>query len=314
MMKARFRKYRPEDFLRVRDMFVNTGQISEKPINLDFVWWTYTRYFVAPYLGTGVMQIPSPEDSEKAIRFWESVVGIWENDDGIVGVVSPADHPRLGEAAVQRHPRYDFLLGEMLSYAEETLTDPRTKSLRIFHVYAHDEPFLRLVQQRGYQKGEYTEWDTEFDVKKLPEPRLPAGYSLRSMAHPESDLGMRCKVFGMAFNHPDPEDWPTVFSYEELQRAPDYRKDLDLYIVGPGGEYAACCIVWYDGHNPMGRLEPVGTHPAFRGMGLGREVVMEGIRRAAALGALKVAGGDGRFYEAIGFQKTYASHTWTKGF
>jgi len=65
---------------------------------------------------------------------------------------------------------------------------------------------------------------------------------------------------------------------------------------------------------PHGRLEPVGSHPDFRGMGLGREVVMEGIRRAAALGALKVAGGDVRFYEAIGFQKTYASHTWTKGF
>ena len=151
-MKARFRKYRPEDFLRVRDMFVNTGQISEKPINLDFVW---------------------------------------------------------------------------------------------------------------------------------------------------------C---------PDPEDWPTIFSYVELQRAPDYRKDLDLYIVGPDGEYVACCTVWYDRHTPMGRLEPVGSHPAFRGMGLGREVVMEGARRAAALGALKVAGGDVGFYEAIGFRKTYASHTWTKGF
>jgi predicted N-acetyltransferase YhbS len=59
----------------------------------------------------------------------------------------------------------------------------------------------------------------------------------------------------------------------------------------------------------------VGTHPDHRGLGLGREVVLEGIRRAAALGAAKVCVGSGQpFYEAIGFQKKYISYRWTKRF
>jgi predicted N-acetyltransferase YhbS len=59
----------------------------------------------------------------------------------------------------------------------------------------------------------------------------------------------------------------------------------------------------------------VGTHPDFRGLGLGREVVLEGIRRAAALGADKVwVGSDQRFYEEIGFQKKCKSYRWTKKF
>jgi predicted N-acetyltransferase YhbS len=126
---------------------------------------------------------------------------------------------------------------------------------------------------------------------------------------------LKREIFGRAFNHPDPAEWPSAFSYEELQKAPDYRRDLDLYIVGPDGKYVACCIAWYDSYNRMGILEPVGTHPAFRGLGLGREVVLEGIRRAANLGADKVWVGSGqRFYEAIGFQKTCVSYRWTKKF
>ena len=116
-------------------------------------------------------------------------------------------------------------------------------------------------------------------------------------------------------SHTDPSEWPSAFSYEELQKAPDYHKDQDLYIVGPDGKYVSCCIVWYDGKNKMGILEPVGTHPDFRRKGFGREVVMEGIRRAAAFGAEKVCVGSGQqFYEAIGFQKKYVSYAWTRQF
>jgi len=80
-------------------------------------------------------------------------------------------------------------------------------------------------------------------------------------------------------------------------------------------EYVSCCILWYDEKNKMGVLEPVGAHPDFRRKGLGREVVMEGTRRAAALGAERVWVGSGqRFCEAIGFERKYVSYTWTKQF
>ena len=55
--------------------------------------------------------------------------------------------------------------------------------------------------------------------------------------------------------------------------------------MGKRNEYVSCCIVWYDEKNRMGILEPVGAHPDFRRKEFGREVVMAGIRRAAALGA-----------------------------
>jgi len=60
--------------------------------------------------------------------------------------------------------------------------------------------------------------------------------------------------------------------------------------VAPDDRFASCCIVWYDEMNRTGTLEPVATHPDFRRMGLGGEVVLEAVRRAAALGAEKVYG------------------------
>ena len=120
---------------------------------------------------------------------------------------------------------------------------------------------------------------------------------------------------GLGFDHPDPSEWTTVSEYEQVQKAPDYREDLDLYVKGPDGEYVSCCIVWYDEHNRMGVFEPVCTHASFRRRGFGRAVVMEGIRRVAPLGAEKVQVGSGqRFYEAIGFQREYISYGWTKKF
>jgi predicted N-acetyltransferase YhbS/RimJ/RimL family protein N-acetyltransferase len=317
-MKAKLRKYKPkQDFTRIRDFLVKTYPLFDRLLNWRIERWNYARYFVAPFLGNYGQKEPQIDDSLKAIRFWEDTIGVWESDDNeIVGVVNmeypDPGHPGFGEAFLQRHPKYTFLLDEMLDYAEATLVNRRTNMLFIY-VYDYDKQLEELVQKRGYRiDQERVRYDSEFIVGDLPEKSLPEGYLLKSMAQ-ESNIEFKRELFGRSFNHTDPAEWPSAFSYEELQRAPDYRKDLDLHIVDPNGRYAAGCIAWYDGYNRMGILEPVGTHPDFRRLGLGKEVVLEGIRRLARLGANKVWVGSGqRFYEAIGFEKTCASYRWTR--
>jgi predicted N-acetyltransferase YhbS len=224
------------------------------------------------------------------------------------------EYPWLGDVFFQQHPRYTHLLAEMLDYAEACLTDKDKGTLTI-HIYEHDAPLTQLAERRGYQKiAEWREDDSEYVIGQLPALNLPRGFVLKSMAD-ERNVELRREVFGRSFNHTDPAEWPSAFAYEELQRAPDYREDLDLYIVAPDGQYVSCCIVWYDAHNRLGILEPVGTIPDYRRLGLAREVVMEGIRRAAALGATKVSVGSGQeFYEAVGFYKKYATYVWKKQF
>lgn len=314
-MKATYRKYNPErDFLRVRDLLVQTYPLFGTLSNWRLERWNYARYFIASMLGD-----PNPVQSAENIRLWEESIGVWESDaDGIVGVVhseysDPNIEKLLGEVFFQRHPGHDFLLDEMLDYAEATFA--YDNKLR-FAVYDEDTPLQAVAQKRGYQKN--VEWvgdDSVFTITDdLLEPKLPDGFALQSMAD-DNNLALRAKAFGLGFNHPDPKDWPSVATYAELQKAPNYRKDLDLCVVSPDGEYVSFCNVWYDAKNQVGILEPVGTHPDYRLRGLGRVVIAEGIRRVAALGATEVWVGSGMgFYLAIGFEKRFTSYTWQKAF
>lgn len=203
----------------------------------------------------------------------------------------------------------------MLAYAEEHLCNHEKKELFV-PVYDYDATLFELLQDRGYQKqADYTLWDSVFTVKgEIPASTLPVGYVLQSMVD-ENDLERRRKAFGLAFNHPEPKDWPSLVSYHGLQQAPDYRPELDVYVVAPDGEFAAFCIVWWDDQNRIASLEPVGTVPAYRRKGLARAAVLEAIRRVVALGVERVfVGSDQEFYKALGFKLTTSAHHWLKRF
>jgi predicted N-acetyltransferase YhbS len=304
--------------MRIRDFLVDTYTALDAPVNWGIERWNYARYFVAPMLGAYGTDTGSQEGSIQAIRTWEDLAGVWENEGGeIVGVATiehPVTwHPGYGEIFVQRHPKYLHLLDEMLAYGEETFVHPEKKRVYIF-VYEDDATLKGAVEQRGYVRNtEISASHLEYVIDDLPEPNLPTGFSVHTMAE-ENDIDKRREIFGRSFNHEDPEDWPSAFSYRELQKAPDYRKECDLYIVAPDGTYVACCIVWYDEVNRVGHIEPLGTHPDYRRQGLAREILLEGLRRLKRLGATRtpMTGGFDPFYEAIGFRKLRICYPWVK--
>jgi predicted N-acetyltransferase YhbS len=312
-MPVTLRLYQPaSDFSPIREMLVDAYPAFDQLSNWSLVRWNTARYFVAPLYYGRHLRSTTTEHSRRGIYIWESRIGVWENGGEVVGVAL-SEYPWDGEAFLLRRPGYAFLLDEMLRYAEETFTDPTTHTLRV-HIYDADDSLQAAAQRRGYQRDEaHPEWDTVLNVRDIPAPRLPPSYTIRSMAD-DNDIARRCEVMGRAFNHTDPAEWATEFTYRELQKAPDYRPDQDLYVVSPEGQWVSLCTVWYDECNRMGMLEPVGTHPDFRRRGLGREVVMEAARRVKARGAERVwVGADQPFYLAIGFQRVCVSYCWVKG-
>ena len=314
-MEVSMHKYNHgQDFLPVRDFLADTYALLDKPVNWRIERWNYARYHVIPMIGVPSTDPVPPEASRKAISAWEELTRVWKDDEDKVLAVMAFEHPWPGDLFLLRHPQHDYLLDEMFAYAEENLVHPEKNTLRI-HIYEHDQPLTARAQTRGYQRAEWFEEDTEYLIgEELPEVILPEGYAIQTMAD-ENDLERRRKALGLGFNHEDPIEWASLFSYQEWQRAPDYRKDQDLYVVAPDGEYASSCVLWWDERNRMGILEPVATVPEHRRKGLGRAVVYEAIRKAAALGAEKVVVGAGlEFYLAIGFQKKYRSWTWVKEF
>ncbi len=334
--EIRLRKYEPSDFLRVRDFLAENYLKFPEPVNWDMVRWNYSRYFIAPMIGAwGIGEVDEKipdatgKRSMESIRFWESSIGVWKTEDGeIAGVVCPEEyapwHNAFGRAYLQRCPDCDHLLPEMLEYAERTFRGTRntrntrntpdspdtldTRNTRIY-VAEHDMALNEAAEARGFVRDEEPCIDyMEYDLADIPETTLPPGYRFVSMAE-NNDIEKRRKVFGLSFWHPDPNDWPTAYSYEEFQKAPDYRKELDLVIERPDGEWVACTVAWFDEYNGVGTLEHVGAVQ----LGMGREVVLEGLRRLRDLGARTAhMDSDLRFYKKAGFKKRFSIYRWVK--
>ena len=316
------RAYDPTgDFELIRDFLVDTFALHQGPFNWLIDRWNFCRYFVLPlhtfynvrYFGVPTHTTASHRDE---LPLWEETIGVWEDGQGnIVGVVN-SENEEPGEAWVQIHPGYTFLYDEMVTYIEEHLAD-RVGSVGYVKLYVNtDSELEQVARARGYRN---LGWETaflEYVIEDTPAPLLPEGFSIKSV-YDEDDVEKRRLVRALSFG-PNycPSHWLPTSVLEEMQRAPDYRRDLDLFVVAPNGDYVSFCTIWLDERNRYGRFEPVGTHTEFQGWGLGRAMLMEGFRRMAQVGATRSfmdAGNE--FYRKVGFRETSRSYgRWIKYF
>jgi mycothiol synthase len=250
---------------------------------------------------------------------------LWEDAQGrIAALLTPEG---LGEAFLHVHPDAGSpaLEEEMIALAEERLQADGAPGTRTFTVWAHagDPARQALLRARGYQRGDWPEHQRRRWLEQpLPEGTpgdrpLPQGFQVRALGE-RDELPARSWLSWKAF-HPDEPDekyqgWEW---YLNLQRAPLYRRDLDLVVTAEDGTLAAFCTVWFDDASRAGIFEPVGVHPDFQRRGLGAAVMAEGARRLRRLGALagyvssysEAAGG---LYAALGFAEYALNERWQK--
>lgn len=140
----------------------------------------------------------------------------------------------------------------------------------------------------------------------LPQPILPDGYMLRPIE--ETNAFSRATAQHAAFHSVKPlQDYFQI--YRNFMTSPGYPKGCDFAIIAPDGRAAAFCIVWSDPVNGIGQIEPVGTHPDFQRKGLGRAVMLAGMRHLQSLGMRSVRicvltdnPAAVKLYESVGFR------------
>ncbi len=157
---------------------------------------------------------------------------------------------------------------------------------------------IRVLESCGFVRTDSEGFDYLLDLNEpLPDLELPTGFQARHVL--ESEFEERVSVHRDAF---DPSKF-TLQRYARVRSMAGYRPDLDLVISTPENEFAAYCIAWLS--NGMGYFEPVGTRAAFRRQGLGRAVILEGLKRLKALGAHSANvfsfANNRAFYESCGF-------------
>lgn len=229
-------------------------------------------------------------DSERLVAF------AWPSEDQVDIIVHP-DFPTL------HHMALAWAEADYIGREPEAGRSP----LRAFS-FSRDEARQAVLTARGYRNtGEASVFYGQTINGFLPMPALPPGYRLRHVRG-EEDAEARA-----AFE----SDFMTAERHARVRAAPTYRPELDIVVEAPDGALAAFALVWFDATNRLGVFEPVGTAVAFQRRGLGRAVMVEGLRRLAGLEARVACVETGvdeeparRLYQATGFIELDRNYAW----
>lgn len=302
------RPYRDEqDLARMKSLLVLGRQAGNGTYYVhtgDLDWWLY---------------YPSVR------RAWNEIIFLWEwlrPDGQLSGWALLSPEWRTFDVFVHPEERGSSRAAEMYVWAEQQIAhitrQTGGKEIRTMWVSEGDAALGNHLSRRGFVRGEdYLNLYVRSLVEPLPARSLPPGFQVRHVAG-EEDGYKRALASHAAFGSTKPFEayW---LRYQGFMHSPAYVPDLDLVSVAPNGRYASFCTCWLDPVNRVGLFEPVGTHPDFQRLGLGKAVMMEGMRRMQANGmqtAIVGAESDNPaaqgLYRSIGFQAVNKLCTYRK--
>lgn len=274
-MTLRARPYQSEDdYWRIRaflrEVFLKNQrqELSWQTARLDYWRW---------HVNENIFQQPLNQ------VFW-----LWENSSGEIAAVLNCEAP--GDVFLQVHPRWlsADLEDEMLTQGEAHLARTEADGRKHLVIWAHQRDQMRaeLLIRRGYARTGGREMQYYRTLNDpLPKAQPLPGYTLRPLGDTDEHPA-RSWLSWRAFHPDEPDekyegwDW-----YLNVQRAPLYRRDLDLVAVSDSGEFAAFTTIWFDDVTRTGMFEPVGVAPEHQQRGLGKAILSEGLHRLQKLGA-----------------------------
>ena len=236
--------------------------------------------------------------------------GVWE--DGGKIVATACFEMGLGSyiPCVQRG--YEFLMPEMLSYAERELSrlEHGKHSLEIFST---DEQNLDTFYAENGYTTMWSEAVLIYPYKKgFREPALPEGFTLISLED-ENDAHKIDVCLWEGFDHGDwteSDDWADERLH--MQSGPRFRKDLTTVVKAPNGDYACFAGMWMDERGGYAYLEPLATRPKYRGLGLASAALTRAMQLTVPFGAQYCYCGGIDFYRKFGCEQVGMRKTWRK--
>jgi mycothiol synthase len=250
-------------------------------------------------------------DPRKNVRLWENEPGellgfAWINAKEVIIQVAPY---------IDGSNEHD-LLEQMLSWVEEhQRASAAGGNFPSFCAFEDDLPLKSLFLKHGYRREESHMLHMRKNLDQpIPPGILPGGWIVRHVAG-EDEFEQRVALHREVW-HPSKV---TLEAYRRMRTVPGYTPELDLVAVSDDGTFASYCICWLDPVSKIGEFEPVGTRAAYRGKGLGKALMLAGLRRLKAAGmhtAIVYTNSSNeaarKLYESVGFEVYNRSYDYVK--
>lgn len=245
---------------------------------------------------------------------------LWEDENGVVRGWAALQIP-WATVDIGHHPEAVGLEIEMLRWGVARAQRWASERQREFTLYQggveNQTDAHRWLTDHGFAP---TDWQTIHLtcslMDEMPAAHLPAGFILRPLRG-EAEVAEYVALHRAAF---DTNNMTMEWRSRTL-RMSHYTADLDLVAVAPDSRLAAFCIGWALPDHSETQVEPLGVHPDFQHLGLGRSLVLESLRRMRAIGAslahvetYSVNDPARGLYESVGFRLSYAPLTYARTF
>lgn len=297
------------DYWRARAFFRELSRYDDRASgNWDVALFDYWRWH---WLENVVERAPDE------LCFWET------EDDRIAAVLNQGD---LGVCHTHVRPdfRTDDQLDAMAATAEReysTMYDGR----RVVWIWTmeDDKQLHGVLAARGFAQQPEGGHSVETNGRRslagpIPPVDVPNGFIVRSMGDLD-ELPKRSLASWRSFHPDESEDGcdQTGSWYRNVQRAPLYRRDLDVVVIAPNGDIASFALCYFDDVSRAGVFVLDGTANEYQRLGLCKAAMTEALRRLQWLGAESAyvswyEAPAGALYESVGFLDQRRGRVWVK--
>jgi ribosomal protein S18 acetylase RimI-like enzyme len=295
-----------KDFEKVRKFLIDTHRLTG-----TFQNWIPSMFENRKFGPGGPLYT---DEDDEFVKIWEDPNISSESKMIAVTIRKPS-----GTCWIQIHPDYreveKYVIKTLEVLIQETKKNQDGETKIQFLVAESDRIRQEHLSELGYEKLGVEEHNRIRPVDKpVPDYTLPEGFSIRHVDIMEEYEKYR-DLQGSVFKHMGNMKKEQAKLYSE---ASFYNTELDLVAVDPDGKFASFVTVRIDPVSKMAELEPVGTHPDYRGMGLAKATILEALGRVAKynptcmviLGAAPTEGAT-KLYDSLGFSKENV-HLWQK--
>lgn len=248
---------------------------------------------------------------------WKYDIRLWDEDDRLIGwaLLSPDEHAM--DVFTAPELRGDSREYEMLAWASEQM--PQLDTIEMNWIEENDDARIQWFESNGFTRKEFHfVYFKRSLLDPLPDPVLPDGFHIRTSRGTEEDARLRSVTSKTSFGSERPFDeyWPRTWRF---MQSPVYVPEHEIFITSTDEQVAAYCIVWTDPITKVGHFEPVGTHPDFRGKGLGKNMLFSAMIRLKSEGMTAAdvcTSYDNKaaihLYESVGFKLSKRLFTYKK--
>ena len=286
-------------------------KIIHTPYNAQAEYKEVQQFLIDLFESTGNFANWLPTRFENSHTNDDADIEIWRLEKKIIGMTTKEGKNHFFLHLDENHIR---LLDDMLQYIEW-----RAIQLDLSQVMVHCLEGERIREQglikRGYRNqgvdGIIRVRDLDFEVPN--DQQLPVGYKIIELT--DEWVDSYAEAIRIVFGH----SYFTGEIVQAIRSASFYRQDLDLLAIDAEGKIASFITYRMDPLTNYVELEPLGTLPNHRGLGLAEILINEGYKRLQKykprliyIGGAANTPAANRVYEKTGFFGVSNENKWVK--